>query len=133
MQKVLLEEYPHAQLNILIVWIKMYDIDSIEAVSEAARLFNDDPRVTQFYDAEKISGLEIAKGFGAEPGEVAWDVYLFYAEQDQWIENLPGPIEWLHQLRGSSWADAERLVQGDQLATRLREIISDLLQNEVDA
>ena len=111
----------------------MYGIDSIEVVGEAARLFDEDPRVTQFYDAEKISGLEIAKGFGAEPGEVAWDVYLFYAEQDQWIENLPGPIEWLHQLRGSSWADAERLVQGDQLASRLREIMFGLSQNEVDA
>ena len=133
MQKVLLEEYPHAQLYILIVWVKMYDIDSTEAVGEAARLFNDDPRVTQFYDPAKISGLEVAKGFGAEPGEVAWDVYLFYAAQDRWIESLPIPIEWAHQLRGSSWADAGRLVQGDRLASRLREIMGNFFQNDMDA
>ena len=111
----------------------MYDIDSTEAVGEAARLFNDDPRVTQFYDAEKISGLEVADGFGAEPGEVAWDVYLFYDEVNQWIESLPVPLDWLHQLKGSSWAEPERLVQGNQLASRLREIMFGLSQNEVDA
>jgi hypothetical protein len=128
----LLEEFPETQLNILIVWIKMYEIDSFDVVGEAARLFKDDPRVAQFYDPEKISGLEVAEGFGAEPGEVAWDIYLFYDSQAEWLENLPQPKDWLHQLRGSSWADPERLVQGDQLASRLREIMSDLLQNEVD-
>ena len=132
MQKVLLSEYPEAQLNIMIVWIKMYAIDSIEIVGKAAVLFKDDPRVTQFYDPERISGLELAKEFGAEPGEVAWDIYLFYDRRDQWLESLPGPRDWLHQLKTSSWADPERFVQGDQLTSRLREIMRGLFQNEVD-
>ena len=129
MQKVLLEEFPNANLSVLIVWLKMYEADSLEVVQEAAKLFSQDPRVTQFYDPAKLCGLEVAKKFGAKSGEVAWDVYLFYDAQDEWIEQLPQPVDWAHQLSGSSWAEADRLVQGDQLTHKLREIMLNLLKN----
>ena len=101
----------------------------IDMVKQAARLFNSDARVTQFYDPDKISGLEIAERLGAESGEVAWDVYLFYDQHDEWIEQLPTPKDWIHQLRGSSWAEPGRYYQGDKLTQKLREIMSNLLQN----
>ncbi len=111
----------------------MYDTDSMDVVGETSDMFGSDPRVTQFYDPAKISGLEVAKGFGAESGEVAWDVYLFYGDHDEWLDQLPQPKDWVHQLRGSSWAEPERLVQGDQLTHRLRDILSNLLQNEQES
>lgn len=129
MQKVLLEGHPNAHLNILIVWIKMYDTDSMDVVGETSDMFGSDPRVTQFYDPAKISGLELAKGFGAEDGEVAWDIYLFYGVQDQWIERLPQPIDWVHQLRNSRWAAAGRFFQGDQLSQKIDDILEYLLQS----
>lgn len=129
MQKVLLEEFPDANLDILIVWLKMYDADSIEIVQEAARLFSQDERVTQFYDPAKACGREVAESLGATPSQVAWDVYLFYEAQDEWGEHLPQPLDWAHQLSGSSWAEADRLFQGDQLIRRLREIMLSLFQN----
>jgi hypothetical protein len=132
-QKILLEEYPDANLNIFIVWIKMCEADSIDVVQEASRLFHNDSRVTQFYDPEKICGLEVAEGFCAKSGEVAWDVYLFYDDQDEWVEQLPQPKDWVHQVRDSSWAEPGRLFQGDQLTSKLREIMLNLLQNEKDA
>lgn len=107
----------------------MYDADSLEVVQEAARLLRDDPRVTQFYDPGKICGLEVAEGFGAKSGEVAWDVYLFYDRQAVWSEQLPQPLDWAHQLSGSSWAETDRLFQGDQLTQKLREIMLNLLKN----
>ncbi len=110
----------------------MYALDTIDVVQEASPIFGSDSRVTQFYDPEKLSGLELAEGLGAESGEVAWDIYLFYDGQDEWNEQLPGIKDWLHQLRGSSWAESGRLVQGDQLPRKLREIMLDLLQNEKD-
>ena len=110
----------------------MYAADSIDKVQEATRLFSSDSRVTQFYDPDKVSGLELAERLGAKSGEVAWDVYLFYDEQDQWIEQLPGPKDWVHQLKGSSWAGPGRLYQGEQLTRKLREIMSNILANEVD-
>ena len=126
----MLEEYPDTNLNILIVWLNMYEADSIDMVGEASRLFSNDSRVTQFYDPAQISGLELAKGFGAEDGEVAWDIYLFYGVQDQWVEHLPQPIDWVHQLRNSRWAAAGRFYQGDQLAQKIDDILEYLLQSK---
>lgn len=129
MRKAIIEEYPAAKLSILIVWLQMYQADSLDAVGEAARFLSDDPRVTQFYDPGKLSGLEVAAGLGAQDGEVAWDVYLFYAGKVEWVDQLPQPQDWVHQLEGSSWAQPERLFQGEQLSKRLHEIIAALLQN----
>jgi hypothetical protein len=129
----MLEEYPDANLNIIIVWIEMYEVDSIGVVQEASKLFSNDSRVSQFYDPAKVSGLEVAWGLGAKSGEVAWDVYLFYDDQDEWVEQLPQAKDWVHQLEGSGWADPARLFQGHNLTEKLREIMVNLLQNEKDA
>lgn len=128
-QKVLLEEFPDANLDILIVWLKMYAADSLDVVREASGLFSDDPRVTQYYDPAKDVGLKVAENLGAEPGEVAWDVYLFYDRQAEWSEQLPGAVDWVHQLSGSRWAEPGRLFQGEQLANKLREIMIYLFGN----
>lgn len=130
MQKVLVEDYPDANLTILIVWLQIYPADTLEVVGEAARLFSGDPRVTQFYDPGNLTALEVAAELGAGSGEVAWDIYLFYAGQDEWVDQLPQPIDWIHQLKGSSWAEPGRLVQGDQLARGLHEIILNLLDSD---
>ena len=129
MQKVLLEGHPDLDLNILIVWIKIYATDSMDVVDEASNLFSSDPRVTQFYDPAKISGLEVAGVLGAKSGEVAWDIYLFYDDQDQWNEQLPQPKDWLHQLGSSTWAEPGRFYPGDQLARKMGEIMESLLKN----
>jgi hypothetical protein len=129
----MLEEYPDANLNIIIVWIEMNEVDSIGVVQEASKLFSNDSRVSQFYDPAKVSGLEVAWGLGAKSGEVAWDVYLFYDDQDEWVEQLPQAKDWVHQLEGSGWADPARLFQGHNLTEKLREIMVNLLQNEKDA
>ena len=108
----------------------MNEADSIELVQEASRLFRDDFRVTQFYDPAKFSGLEVAKGLSAQPGEVAWDIYLFYDGQDKWLDQLPQPNEWVHQLSNSRWAEPDRYYQGDRLAQKMREIMESLLQSQ---
>ena len=90
-------------------------------------LFRDDPRVTQFYDPRNLSGLEVGAGLGAESGEVAWDIYLFYAGQEGWVDRMPQPKDWVHQLGGSRWAEPVRLFQGDDLALKLHKILSGLL------
>ena len=79
----ILQDYPDAQLSILVVWLKMYEIDSFEVPREASGLVSSDPGGCQFYDPARISGLEVANSLGAEPGEVAWDVYMFFDGQYQ--------------------------------------------------
>lgn len=110
----------------------MYESDSMKRVQETSKLFSDDPRVTQFYDPGKISGSALAEGLGAETGEIAWDVYLFFGKQDEWTDQIPTPINWVHQMQTSSWADLGRLYLGEYLTLKLREIMRNLFRNEVD-
>jgi hypothetical protein len=128
-QEQILQEYPEAKLSIFVLWLKMYEIDSIEATREASSLFTGYPRVAQFYDPERLSGKEVVRTLGAEAGEAAWDVYLFFKGQDKWFDLLPEPVDWVHQLTGSIWADPGRFYQGDQLARKLHAIMEDLLQD----
>lgn len=107
----------------------MYGGDTLEVVNKASRLFSDDPRVTQFYDPEKITGVEVAAGLGAKTGEIAWDIYLFFDRHAEWTDRLPMPIDWVHQLGGSSWAEPGRFYQGQRLALKLREIMESIFDN----
>ena len=105
----------------------MDEEDSIEVAKEASRVFSSDPRVTQFYDPGQIFGLEVAGGLGAEPGEVAWDIYLFYDGKEKWLDKMPQPKDWVHQLKRSSWAEPVRFYQGDQLAQKMHAVMENLL------
>lgn len=110
----------------------MYEADSLDVVHETSKLFSKDSRVSQFYDPEKLVGMEVAKDFGANVDEVAWDVYLFYNPHSEWTEPLPLPTDWIHQLESSSWADPTRLFMGNQLTEKLREIMEINLQSQMD-
>ena len=105
----------------------MNEEDSIDVVQDASRLFSNDSRVTQFYDPGQICGMEVAGGLGAEPGEVAWDIYLFYDGKEKWLDKMPQPKDWVHQLKGSRWAEPVRFYQGDQLAQKMHAILEKLL------
>ena len=122
MQRVLLEEFTDANLNILIVWANILAADSLAISQETSKLFEDDPRVTQFYDPAKMLAKAVAEGLGAQAGETAWDVYLFYDTKTEWGKRVPQPKDWVHQLVGSRWAEAARRFQGDRLAKKLHEI-----------
>ena len=71
------------------------------------------------HDPEKRSGIAIAKGLGAEEGMVAWDMYLFYEIGSEWGEIPPSPATWMHQLKGSSWADSALYRSGNDLTETL--------------
>ncbi len=106
----------------------MGDADSIAAAGKASELLEHDSRVVQFYDPNQLSGLAIAERLGATVGKVAWDIYLFFDQEAEWGERAPAPIDWVHQLLGSGWADSARLHRGDQLGRKLRVTMEGLLR-----
>jgi hypothetical protein len=89
------------------------------SAKESAKKITSDQRVCHFYDPEKRSGIAIAQGLGAEEGMVAWDMYLFYENGREWGEIPPSPSTWMHQLKGSSWADSAHYRSGDDLIEAL--------------
>lgn len=126
MQQSVIRHIPKFGIQIYIVWIKIFEVDAVDAAQEAANLLGTDFRVMQFYDPEQLLGKTIAEGFGAETGKVAWDIYLFYDREGVWDDRVPTPIDWVHQIQGNSWADPSRLHQGEELTQHLKGIMEKL-------
>lgn len=122
MQRSILEAYPSADICIGVVWINILENDTETMARQAAERFNTDPRVRHFYDPQKLAGRAVAQSLGSE-GEVAWDVYMFYEKSAEWHESPPGPNEWVHQLKGSKWADSAHYFTGDDLIAELEKIM----------
>jgi hypothetical protein len=129
----ILQAAPNQGTQVFPVWIKIYDVDTIEAAQSAAGQLDFKTPVNHFYDPHQLLGRTIGQGLGAKSGETAWDVYLFYGRDDRWDDRFPQPIDWAHQLLGSSWADAERLYRGNNLTERLQDIMYKLTGGDLRA
>ena len=108
MQKGILDAFPRAGLDVLVVWISMMSTDTFEASQKAIKKFKDG-RVMQFFDPQRQAGRAFAESLGCS-GKVAWDMYLFYPPGAEWRELPPPPVIFMHQLR-DSWANQSRLFE----------------------
>lgn len=70
--------------------------DARLTVGRATKYLADD-RVTHYWDGD----AELVKGFapvlGIDDGK-AWDVYLLYDQDTEWIDSPPTPVFWQEQL-----------------------------------
>jgi hypothetical protein len=123
-QQVILQNHPEANISVSMVWINMLPSDNQNAMKQAAQNFTD-ARVRHFYDPKRRAGKVIAQSLG-EPGQVAWDIYLFYSPGSQWENVLPQPTAWAHQL-SDMWPDHHHY--GKDLARELNQIAEHLIGN----
>ena len=100
--------------------------DMEETARKSARII-EDPRVRHFHDPENRSGKAIAQSLGGQ-GAVAWDVYLFFAEGSEWVEDPPPPTDWKHQL-SADWADPMRLHVREDLVATLHRTMKELTRD----
>ncbi|NIS78667.1 MAG: hypothetical protein GTO14_00190 [Anaerolineales bacterium] len=114
-------------VHVFIVWIKMYEGDTLEVANGAAEQLGLQPHVTHFYDPDQLVGRAVAESFDAPEGKIAWDIYLYYGREDDWGDRVPQPIYWAHQIQGSSWADPSHLYLGANLTKRLTELTERLI------
>jgi hypothetical protein len=124
-QRVIVQDFPRADISVSSVWINMLAHDSEGAARVSARII-EDPRVRHFYDPERRVGKVIAKSLGGRETNEAWDIYLFYEKGSEWIEDLPTPTDWMHQLTGTSWADLAQYYTGDELVEELHKAMRKL-------
>ena len=109
-----------------IVWINMLSGDSEETAQKSAGII-DDQHVRHFYDPNKWSGEAIAETIRWEE-KVAWDIYLFYKPDAEWLDFPPKPAYWMHQLT-DDWAKNEHYRTGDDLRNELLASMKKLLNN----
>ena len=92
-QTEILEKHPQAQIQVYAVWFNMLYSDSRETWPSDVL---PDPRVTHFWDEERIAGKWFAKNISGLPpratwGGIAWDIYFLYGPEAQW-HDAPQPL-----------------------------------------
>ena len=113
MQEQILDEHRSADLQVFAIWLPMLPTD---ARSEWESGLLDDPRVTHFWDEERIVGrwlAEVDLGGQGYSG-IVWDAYFLFGPEASW-ESEPGP------LVGSG---APVVEASDQLGKQIRPLIS---------
>jgi hypothetical protein len=125
----ILEGFPDTDIRVSIVWIPMLEGDAEAAARGSATDFSD-PRVRQFYDAERRLGRHVAEVLGGGPDAVAWDIYLFFGAGSRWTQRLPRPSAWMHQLTTSNWAAAEQYHTSDDLIQELHRTMGELMSKQ---
>jgi hypothetical protein len=123
-QKQLVEATVGRDLSVIVVWMPMVETDSEAAAVKASAMFTD-RRVTQFYDPERVVGLDYSKGVFANclrdvlsvlPKEdelrtmveqwnelapehrALWDAVLFFPPGVEWTGAAPAPTRWAKQV-----------------------------------
>jgi hypothetical protein len=94
----LFARFDSKKLRGFILWIAMLREDN-EQIANTRSETNQDQRITQFWDSERIGGRLFAKSLRLQNG-IAWDVYLLYSPRMRWEneETPPEPSFWMHQL-----------------------------------
>jgi hypothetical protein len=78
----------------------MLDSDDRDAAVEMTRTYGDKP-IPQFWDGERLLGMEVNRSLGVERAKAAWDIYLFYGPDAEWTDTgLPPPVRVIAQAGG---------------------------------
>lgn len=124
MQKEAVEAYSRDELSVIVIWIPMLGSDNEQTARQAAQMFTD-TRVTQFYDANRLSGIAYSRDmfFPHRADAIAaipdghflkelladmrdvppeqmplWDATLFYPKGTTWSTTVPLTDRWSKQL-----------------------------------
>lgn len=124
------DAFHEAGFSVSLVWIPMLAGDSPAAIERTAAEFSRDG-LRQFADPERTMGHLVADSLGGSDS-IAWDIYLFYGPDARWTDELPEPIEWVHQLGGYSWASPERYRCGNELTEELGTVARQMVRQYGD-
>jgi hypothetical protein len=83
----LLQKHPSSSVRVYVVWFNMLAGDSRDLVDR--RVLND-PRVTNFYDPNRVVGSWFAE-HSDQGGGIIWDAYFLYGPDASWSAE-PGPV-----------------------------------------
>ena len=111
------------EASLSVVWLPMLPTDNAAAACSSATMFRD-PRVKQFWDPDRLSGLTWSAEFQAAEAKAlldsmppdhgmrefvemwidnpsiypVWDVAYFFAPEIRWGDHVPTPSSWTKQV-----------------------------------
>lgn len=118
-QKYILRQIQDERLKVYVIWLPVFEKDSLEAAQESA-LSLPDPRVTHLWagTAEAVEGIKSSLHLTHPP----FDVFLVYPEGTKWGESMPAPAFLMHKLKDSPLPQ-DRMLNGIKLAEEIRELL----------
>jgi len=84
----ILDENPEANIQVYAVWFNMVPNDARQRVN--LNLIPD-PRTTQFWDEQRLTGRFLAENEGFNFGQIAYDVYYLYCMGAE-LDLNPAPL-----------------------------------------
>ena len=119
LQKEIIEQYPDEDLSLLIVWEPMLGSDDQPSAEESSNIFND-PRVTQYWDGQRLSGnaysTQVYPDRFRQVSQVIPEDHFLAAMFKQMADRSPEQIPmWdfaLFYPAGVTWKDVPPKAQG---------------------
>ncbi len=119
LQKEIIEQYPEEDLSLLIVWEPMLGSDDQPSAEKSSTIF-DDPRVTQYWDSQRLSGntysTQVYPDRFRQVSQVMPEDHFLAAMFKQMADRSPEQIPmWdfaLFYRAGVIWKDAPPKPQG---------------------
>jgi hypothetical protein len=87
-QQQLLAKHPRAPLKVDVVWLPMLPGDSRQLIDQ--RVLSD-PRVTYFWDPNRIVGNWYSRAVTQQPG-TTWDAFFLYDARARWDSTPASPV-----------------------------------------
>ena len=96
-QQQILEEHPHSDIKVYVVWFNLLSEDSRERWDG---YLVPDPRATNLWDEKRLASRAFAGEVeGASPP--VWDAYLLYGPEATWGDAVPRPISSGYTVYGA--------------------------------
>lgn len=105
-------------IKVYSAWVPILASDAELTVGRATK-FLPDSRVMHYWDGngELVKGFAPVLGLGERP---AWDVYLLYDRNAEWIGEPPKPVYWQEQLGISD----ETQLNGPKLTAQIQKLLA---------
>jgi hypothetical protein len=95
-QQQILEEHPHSEIKVYVVWFNMLSGDSRKGWDDLVP----DPRATNLWDEKRLVSQTLGNDVEGASQPV-WDAYLLYGPKATWGKQPPRPIGTGYTIYGT--------------------------------
>jgi hypothetical protein len=100
LQTKVLDKMKDADIEVIVVWLKILDTDNREAIAGAATILRDS-RVEHYWDPKRVMNAWLLDAIQFDVQVRMYDVFLLYDRDAAWDKRLPRPGYWMHEYQGA--------------------------------
>lgn len=98
LRRQLLDKNDSDDFRLMIVWVKSLSTDAEEKLPLAIDIIAD-PRVTHFWDSERVLNPQLIDAIAFGVNMSVYDVFLLYDKETTWEKRLPRPGYFFHETK----------------------------------